>query len=400
MSEMGRTELLKENEQLRRKVTSLEKRLKTLEKPRSTTSARSARAVAASPAGSREISVGEALSRAVRAMRFDGFLFALDADDNLVRLAGELPTPAVVIESKMTASQRSKRWFDWIGADDMEAWKRFRAGLSHAGAEAVIRVKNSRGETPYRVFCVPTADGQTWCSARPATPKSEVEADRWANVFAHEMNQPLATILTSAQACLRLVEADVAERDEVAGALQVLVRKATYAGDLVRRLRAWATQAPPRRQPTDLNAVLRAAVESLADAVSAAKIRVQWDLAPVLPRVSGDPVQLQQVAVNLIRNAVEAMLAAPPEARTLTLRARHEDGEVVATIDDQGPGLSVALIDRLFSPLASTKPDGMGLGLAISRRLVQLHEGRLWVKPNLPHGCSFRFSVPTEKATP
>jgi signal transduction histidine kinase len=172
---------------------------------------------------------------------------------------------------------------------------------------------------------------------------------------------------------------------------------------------------PIRRESVDLGEVVRQAIALLDEPLRNAGIEVRIEESEIAAqakplRVWGDPVQLQQVTVNLVRNAVEAMQDAPPGDRRLIVRlfeipgGPEGAGEVhgraggVAVID-HGPGLSVAVVDRLFTPLVSAKAHGMGLGLAISRRLVQAHGGRLWVEPNLPHGCVFHYSIPGEPPT-
>jgi two-component system, LuxR family, sensor kinase FixL len=252
--------------------------------------------------------------------------------------------------------------------------------------------------------------------------KIEQEIRHWTSIFVHELNQPLSAILTTAQACVRLTETGTTVRPrvkphEIAEALGSLARQASYAGSLVRRLRDWAIDAPMHRESVDLEAVVGQSAELLEEPLREAgvKLRIEPNSRPL--RVWGDPVQLQQVIVNLVRNAIEAMQETPAKDRLLIVRLFEEqdprepgysvpDATAAAppvaggvAVIDRGPGLSLAVIDRLFSPLVSTKPQGMGLGLAISRRLVEAHGGRLWGETN-PQGCVFRFTIPGELPTP
>ena len=241
------------------------------------------------------------------------------------------------------------------------------------------------------------------------------------SIFVHEMNQPLSAIITTAQACARLAESGAAVRPrvkprEIADALGVLARQASYAGNLVRRLRDWAVDAPMHRERVELDDVVRRSAELLAEPLRKAGIELRIELLPKPLYVWGDLVPLHQVVLNLIRNAIDAMQETPAEDRHLIVRLFEEpDARASASgppalgagaalqggvaVIDRGPGLSVAVIDRLFSPLVSTKPQGMGLGLAISRRLVEAHGGRLWGETS-PQGCVFRFTIPGEPPTP
>jgi two-component system, LuxR family, sensor kinase FixL len=246
--------------------------------------------------------------------------------------------------------------------------------------------------------------------------KVDKELRHWTSIFVHEMNQPLSAILTTAQACGRLAEKGgpgarprVTPR-EMADALGALARQASYAGNLVRRLRDWAIDAPPSRESVELGDVVRQSAELVAEPLRSAGVELRIEPHEKPLRVWADPVQLQQVIVNLVRNAIDAMQETPAKDRLLTVRLFEEpdDGPKASgspvvsggvAVIDRGPGLSVAVIDRLFSPLVSTKPLGMGLGLAISRRLVEAHGGRLWAVTS-PQGCDFRFTIPGELPTP
>lgn len=236
---------------------------------------------------------------------------------------------------------------------------------------------------------------------------------RWAALFAHEMNQPLAAILTTAQACVRLLEPGNSDREETLEAMRGLARRAAHASEVVRRLRGLSRGDPLQRSPADVNEIARGALGLLEGMIHESQVTVSLDLASDLPPASVDAVQINQVVVNLARNAFEAMQAIPPGQRQVTLRTSRVErnaGEaagdlpmeaagdrIVVAVEDQGPGLSVDLVDQLFTPFSSTKPQGMGLGLAISRRIIEAHGGRIWVRANTPSGCRFLFTLPLEE---
>lgn len=223
---------------------------------------------------------------------------------------------------------------------------------------------------------------------------------RWAGIFAHELNQPLAAVLTTAQACRSLLASGKILPAEMAEGMEALIRRGHYAADVVRRLRTLAGGEPPLRHSADLGEIVRRALDLLKDRLDESGTKVTLAFAPDLPEVKIDSVQLVQVVVNLIRNAIEASSSLPAAHHLLTVRATFDSREVVVSVEDQGVGLSVDSIQRLFQPIASTKSAGMGLGLALCRQIVELHGGRIWAKGNAPRGCVFSFSIPFQREEP
>jgi len=218
--------------------------------------------------------------------------------------------------------------------------------------------------------------------------------------IAHEVNQPIAAAITNAQAALRWLNAVPPELDEVRGRLGRIVENGARASDVIHRIRALAKKAPP---PTDAVALNDAIIEVLAlTRGEAAKngISLSTQLAEGLPMIRGDRVQLQQVVLNLVVNAVEAMAEAksgPPEL--LVSSGRFESDHLLVTVQDTGPGLTQENLDRLFEPFFTTKSAGLGLGLSICRSIVEAHGGRLWASPNIPRGTIFQFALPVDRGT-
>jgi signal transduction histidine kinase len=222
-----------------------------------------------------------------------------------------------------------------------------------------------------------------------------------AAVLAHEINQPLTASATFASAALRLL-GEAALRDPslqpAREAMQEAAGQAVHAGRIVRRLRDFTAASDGERRATDLNLLVRDAVTlALADARQRG-ISLRLALAPELPAVVLDRVQIGQVIVNLVRNAVEAMEEAPRRALLIATR-RAEAGSAEVSVADSGAGVSAEAAARLFSPFNTTKPGGMGVGLAISRGIVEEHGGRLSWVPNPGGGSVFRFTLPTGAAT-
>jgi PAS domain S-box-containing protein len=221
--------------------------------------------------------------------------------------------------------------------------------------------------------------------------------------FAHEVNQPLAAIVNNANACLALLPSGRPELEEVGDALGDIVNDAERASAIIERVRALAKRSPSDKVPLRIEAVV-ADVVALAGTESVARrVTIRTAIAADLPVVSGDRVQLQQVLLNLVVNGMDAMGTLHEQERLLEIRGRPDvqDGRPAVTISvqDHGIGLNPAQMARLFEAFYTTKPHGMGMGLAISRSIIEMHGGRLWAEPNQGPGATFSFSVPAAVST-
>jgi two-component system sensor kinase FixL len=215
-----------------------------------------------------------------------------------------------------------------------------------------------------------------------------------ASGIAHEINQPLTAVINYAQACERLLRLPDADLEEVRGALQQISAQAIRAGDIIKRLRTLARSDAPRRQPTEVNALAEELTDLIEATARAHGIRYSLHLAFGLPRVLVDRTQIQQVVLNLTRNAIEA-LADGSAGGELTLRtALAADGTVEICVSDNGPGVSEVVAPRLFHPFCTSKSAGTGLGLAMSRTIVASHGGELEYRANVPSGASFIVRLP------
>jgi two-component system sensor kinase FixL len=214
---------------------------------------------------------------------------------------------------------------------------------------------------------------------------------------AHELNQPLTAIANYAQACDRLLARPAANLEDIHTALREIAAQAVRAGDILRRLRSLARSQPMRREHADINAMIEEIRDLLTADARAHRGVLNFNLAPALPKVSIDSVQLQHVIVNLVRNGLEAQSDGSSATRELCVRTGLTgDGEVEIEIIDNGPGLSAQALERLFDPFFSTKPEGTGLGLAISNTVVRAHDGSLGHRPNQPRGACFYIRLPPE----
>jgi C4-dicarboxylate-specific signal transduction histidine kinase len=211
--------------------------------------------------------------------------------------------------------------------------------------------------------------------------------------IAHEINQPLGALVNSANACVRWLAAQNLERARQS-ALAV-VADGQRAADIIRRIRDLAKKAPLEKEWLDLNATIRDAIALARSAVQRHAVVVETHLAADVPPILGDRVQLQQVLLNLVMNAIEALRGVGAGSRALWVSSELVAAtEVVIAVRDSGPGFDPQHLDRLFDAFYTTKPEGMGLGLAISRRIIAAHGGRLWATAHTPHGAVFQFTVP------
>jgi C4-dicarboxylate-specific signal transduction histidine kinase len=212
--------------------------------------------------------------------------------------------------------------------------------------------------------------------------------------IAHEVNQPLTTISTTAVAGLRWLTREVPEVDEARACVSHIVEEANRAAQVIRSVRDLARKADPELIPLDINEVIGEAIALVKPEALRHWVTVELQLAPDLPLVRGDRIQLQQVIINLANNGVQAMATVTGRARVLTIRTeKRESDEVLVAVQDVGIGTEPEGLERLFGALYTTKPDGMGMGLSICRSIVEAHGGRVWASRNTGSGMTFQFTV-------
>lgn len=215
-----------------------------------------------------------------------------------------------------------------------------------------------------------------------------------ASAIAHEINQPLTAIANHAQAARRLLSMPDVDVETVKEACTQIAEQALRAGQVVRRIRAFVTKRESNKELADFNEIVRSVLDLAAGDAREAGVRVELRLVTPCPTVLVDSVQLQQVCLNLIRNAIDAMRETPREARLIEIESRVQDGQYLASFDDRGPGITELARDRLFHPFFTTKPDGMGMGLSISQSIVAAHGGTLKYETNRHGGARFVIALP------
>jgi PAS domain S-box-containing protein len=213
--------------------------------------------------------------------------------------------------------------------------------------------------------------------------------------IAHELNQPMAAIAANAAACLRWLSRKTPELQEAQQALERILRDSERAGAVLQWVRNFSRKNEPQKKPLDVNHAIREVVLLARPNAARHGVALHTELAESLPLVFGDRVQLQQVVLNLVMNGIEAMSERSLERPELVIRTRVEDAErVLVMVRDYGVGLQHGVSEQVFEPFYTTKSKGMGLGLTISRRIVEAHQGQLWASLNEGAGATFQFSVP------
>ncbi len=214
--------------------------------------------------------------------------------------------------------------------------------------------------------------------------------------LAHEVNQPIAAAVTDANTCMRWLTRDHPDVEEARQAASRVIKDATRAAEIISRIRLLFKKGAPQQELVDVNEVIREMVVLLRNEASRYSISLRTELVADLPQVMGDRVQLQQVLMNLMNNGIDAMKEVAA-TRELALKSqRAGNGELMVSVSDTGVGLPPQQADQIFNAFFTTKVDGTGMGLRISRSIVESHGGRLWAANNSPRGASFHLTLPTK----
>ena len=316
-----------------------------------------------------------------------------------------------------------RSWFDTViaPADQAAARSQFEELLASRATEPKLgeyRIRTPSAEErllALRCSAIRNADGDITgvvCSGDDITARRRAEEEarqtqeRMTHVarlatmgemaagIAHELNQPLAAITTFAQASIRMLERGDAEPDDLRNALDQIAAQALRAGEIIRRLRALVRNKANEFGPTNINRLIAELQTLIQMDARVHDVRIVLHFAPDLPPVNADAIQIQQVILNLLRNAIEAFDGTTAPEREIVIRTALVDGDVEVSVCDTGPGVAPAIVDRMFHPFCTTKPNGTGLGLAISRTIIEAHQGSLAYRPNSPTGACFFFRLP------
>jgi C4-dicarboxylate-specific signal transduction histidine kinase len=213
--------------------------------------------------------------------------------------------------------------------------------------------------------------------------------------IAHEVNQPLAAVVANAEACLRWLDRGTPDLDAARRSVEWIIEDSNRASEVVRRVRALAKKTDNEKVALAINDIVREVIALVQHELIGHHVSLRLELAPSLPMIVADRVQLQQVVINLAMNGIEAMESITDRPRELVIRSGQDvTRQVLVSVTDCGVGISAENADLLFNAFFTTKSSGMGMGLSICRSIVAAHDGRLWATANLPHGATFQFSLP------
>lgn len=216
-----------------------------------------------------------------------------------------------------------------------------------------------------------------------------------ASTLAHELNQPLSAISNYTRGCMRRIRSTSSTTEEILAAMELVCVQAERAGDIIRSVRAFVRKGESSRIPSEINGIVRDAVRFAEPEARQHGVGIRLRLAEQLPPVLADAIQIEQVILNIVRNAIEAMDGIEFGRREIVIETAPNEGDVIEVrVTDTGPGMSSAQFDAVFDPFFTTKPSGMGMGLTISRSIIEAHGGRLWATPNAGGGLTFQFKLP------
>lgn len=308
----------------------------------------------------------------------------------------EVDRQSLPVFIEFAASSAVVGWFS--------SWRRHaETELQHARDDLQLRVEERTAELKHKnqQLLAEMAERQR---VEAAYYEAQAELDRVTRLSAmgalaasisHEVNQPLAAVVTNADACLMWLSSNPPNLEEARTAVECIAQQGTRASDVVRHIRAMFTKGAPERTKVQLNDLIREVVILVEGAALRNQVALHTELAADLPDTLGDRVQLQQVIVNLVLNGIEAMSDVSGRPRRLVVSSRMQSAdEALVAVRDSGIGISSKDEKRIFDPFFTTKAQGMGMGLAISHSIIEAHGGRLWAAGNIDHGATVQFTLP------
>jgi signal transduction histidine kinase len=225
-----------------------------------------------------------------------------------------------------------------------------------------------------------------------------ISQDWFGSAIAHEVYQPLTGVAINAEACLLWLNRETPNLDEARRSVEWIIKDCNRASEMIRHVRALSKMADTQKAPLDINDVINEVITLVQRELNGHRVSLRMELAPALPVVIADRIQLQQMIMNLVMNGIEAMQSVADRPRQLVIQSRQDETkQLLVSVTDCGVGISAENADRLFNAFFTTKSTGMGMGLSICRSIIEAHGGRLWAEPNLPQGATFHFTLPSHQ---
>src|SRR5581483_4397669 len=216
--------------------------------------------------------------------------------------------------------------------------------------------------------------------------------------IAHEINQPITAVVTNGHACLQWLSTTPPNLEKVQQSAESIIQDGTRAGAVITRIRALFRREEPVKNWVDVNQVVQELVEFLRHEASSRGISIRTELSSAVPEIEVDRIQLQQVILNLVMNAMDAFSEGSTPGKKIVIRSRQQGtNELLIAVEDCGAGIRPETLDKIFDPFFTTKPNGIGMGLSISRSIVESHRGRLWASPNPSGGAILQFTLPAQR---
>jgi two-component system, LuxR family, sensor kinase FixL len=343
-------------------------------------------------------------------------LIILSADEKLLDIN---PAGLRIIEAESLEQVIGKEVREFLSLPSQGAWidavENVRQGVAHAWESQIQGQKGTRRWLEGQLVPLRDAAGNVvrfLAAGQDVTDRREAES-QLAHVgrlslmgellagISHEINQPLFAIINFATACEKILQADrVDQVDRLREWTRKIAEQATRAAEIIRRLRDFSRKSTPHRSTVKVYDMVMEATGLVASETRAQRIDLQFDIPSEPLKVLADRIQIQQTLVNLLRNAYRALAENPPEDRHVAIHTQVADGFLQFSVRDNGHGFRDVDPEQIFDPFFTTKPDGLGLGLTISRSIVAAHGGRLWAQPNLDRGATFLFTLPVSDSLP